>query len=176
MDDLLVGGSNDNGHLKNLGAVLRQFQKYGLRVKLPQCVFMAQSVIYFGFRFSARMRKGQGHQGSTCPTQRDGVTILLGNVSIANQLHPQVIDPCPSFVRAPRWAIILSPFNYSIKSVPSKQNEVADALSRLPLPSTPNDEDSAYDFEERLIQSLPITHKEISYATRVDPILSKALE
>lgn len=102
MDDLLVGGSNDDGHLKNLEAVLRQFQKYGLRVKLPQCVFMAQSVIYFAFRFSARLRKGQGHQGSTCPTQRDGVTILLGNVSIANQLHPQVIDPCPSFVRAPR--------------------------------------------------------------------------
>ena len=54
MDDLLVGGSNDDGHLKNLEAVLSQFQKYGLRVKLPQCVFMAQSVIYFGFRFSEK--------------------------------------------------------------------------------------------------------------------------
>ena len=54
MDDLLVGGSDDDGHLKNLEAVLCQFQKYGLRVKLPRCVFMAQSVIYFRFRFSEK--------------------------------------------------------------------------------------------------------------------------
>ena len=27
---------------------------YGLRVKLPKCVFMAPSVIYFSLRFSAR--------------------------------------------------------------------------------------------------------------------------
>ena len=54
MDDLLVGGSNDEGHLKNLEAVLGQFRKYGLRVKLPQCVFMAPSVICFGFHFSEK--------------------------------------------------------------------------------------------------------------------------
>lgn len=84
--------------------------------------------------------------------------------------------PSLAAMRLQRWAIILSPFHYSIKSVPSKQNAVADALSRLPLLSTPNDEDSAYDIEERLIQSLPITHKEISHATRVDPVLSKVLE
>lgn len=84
--------------------------------------------------------------------------------------------PSLAAMRLQRWAIILSPFHYSIKSVPSKQNAVADALSRLPLLSTPNDEDSAYDIEERLIQSLPITHEEISHATRVDPVLSKVLE
>ena len=54
MDDLLVGGVNDDEHLRNLEAVFQQFQKYGLRVKLPKCVFMAPSVIYFGLRFSAR--------------------------------------------------------------------------------------------------------------------------
>lgn len=54
MDDLLVGGFNDDGHLKNLEAVLSHFQKYGLRVKLPQCVFMVQSAIYFGFLFSEK--------------------------------------------------------------------------------------------------------------------------
>ena len=54
MDDLLVGGSNDEGHLKNLEAVLGQFRKYGRRVKLPQCVFMAPSVICFGFHFSEK--------------------------------------------------------------------------------------------------------------------------
>ena len=52
MDDLLVGGSNDDEHLKNLEAVLKQFLKYGLQVKLPKCVLMSPSVIYFGLRFS----------------------------------------------------------------------------------------------------------------------------
>ena len=49
-----MGGVNNDEHLRNLEAVLQQFQKYGVRVKLPKCVFMAPSVIYFGLRFSAR--------------------------------------------------------------------------------------------------------------------------
>ena len=54
MDDLLVGSVNDDEHLRNLEAVFQQFQNYGLRVKLPKCVFMAPSVMYFGLLFSAR--------------------------------------------------------------------------------------------------------------------------
>lgn len=40
-------------------------------------------------------------------------------------------------MRLQRWAIILPPFNYSIKSFPSMQNAVADALSRLPFRQRP---------------------------------------
>ncbi|XP_015772069.1 PREDICTED: uncharacterized protein K02A2.6-like [Acropora digitifera] len=54
MNDLLVGGVNDDEHLRNVEAVFQEFQKYGLTVQLPKCVFMAPSVIYFGLRFSAR--------------------------------------------------------------------------------------------------------------------------
>ena len=54
MDDLLVGGVNDDEHLRNLEAEFQQFQNYGLTVTLPKFVFMAPSVIYFGLRFSAR--------------------------------------------------------------------------------------------------------------------------
>ena len=53
---------------------------------------------------------------------------------------------------------------------------MADALSRLPLPSAFNEEDAIYRVEERLVHSLAIMHKEIRYATRVDPVLSSALE
>ena len=67
-------------------------------------------------------------------------------------------------------------FNCSIRFVPSKRNAVADALSLLPLPSAFNEEDAIYIVEERLVHSLPITYKEIRHATRVDPVLSRALE
>ena len=60
--------------------------------------------------------------------------------------------------------------------MPSKQNAVADALSRLPLPSTAGGESAVFKVEERLVDCLPITHKEISHATRVDPVLSRVLE
>ena len=45
---------NDDEHLKNLEAVFKQFLKFGLRVKLAKCVFMAPSVIYFGLHFSEK--------------------------------------------------------------------------------------------------------------------------
>ena len=54
MDDLLVGGTNDDEHLKILEAVFKQFLKFGLRVKLGKCAFMAPSVIYFGLHFSEK--------------------------------------------------------------------------------------------------------------------------
>ena len=46
-----MGGANDSEHLKNLEAVSKQFQKYGLSVKLPKCEFLAPSVVYFGLRY-----------------------------------------------------------------------------------------------------------------------------
>ena len=54
MDDLLVGGMNDDEHLKNLETVFKQFLKFGLRVKLAKCIFMAPSVIYFRLHFSEK--------------------------------------------------------------------------------------------------------------------------
>ena len=78
-------------------------------------------------------------------------------------------------MRLQRWAITLAAFNYSIRFVLSSQNAVADGLSRLPLPSTVDNEEAIYNVEERLIHSLPITHKEITHAIRVDPIQSQVL-
>ena len=101
MDDLLVGGSNDDEHLENLEAVLSQFQKYGLRVKLPKCAFMAPSVIYFGLRFSEKGLQPTDEKVRAikeAPAALRNVTELrsfLGMLAALskNQLHPQVIDP-----------------------------------------------------------------------------------
>ena len=89
---------------------------------------------------------------------------------------PKTAIPSLAAMLLQRWVTILSAFDYSIRCIPSKENAVADAFSRLPLPSTLSDENAIFKVEERLIDSLPITHKEIRHATRVDPVLSKVLE
>lgn len=313
MDDLLVGGVNDDEHLRNLEALFQQFQKYGLRVKLPKCVFMAPSVIYFGLRFSetgtqptdekvkairdaptpskvTELRSFLGmlaalsnfipklshlahplnellgnkpwkwtancdqafsdikhaltseatltHYDPGLPVElsvdaspyglgsvimhlypngarhpiayasqtlnehekrygqidKEAVanmfglkwfylhlygrhfTILTNHKPLERIFRPKTAIPSPGAMRLQRWAIILAAFNYSIKFVPSKQNAVADALSRLPLSSTADEERAVFKVEERLVECLPITHKEISHATRNDPVLSRVLE
>ena len=42
--------------------------------------------------------------------------------------------------------------------------------------STAGGESVVFKVEERLIDCLPITHKEINHAPRVDPVLSRVLE
>ena len=53
---------------------------------------------------------------------------------------------------------------------------MAYALSRLPLLLTAGRESAVFKVEDREEDCLPITHKEISHATRVDPVLSRVLE
>ena len=103
-------------------------------------------------------------------------TILTDHKPLERSFGPKTAIPPLAALRLQRWAIILTAFNYNIKFVPSKQNAVADALSRLPLPSTAGGESAVFKFEERLVDCLPITHKEIGHATRVDPVLSRVLE
>ena len=312
IDDLLVGGTNDDEHLKNLEAVFKQFLKFGLRVKLVKCVFMAPSVIYFGLHFSekglqptdkkvkaikeaptprnvtelsssflgllaaltyfipklstlaqplyqllgnkpwnwtpackqafrdvkhALTRKSVlVHYSPTLPMElsvdlspygavimhvypnglrcpiafasrtlnehekrysqidKEALAIMFGLKRFHLYLYgrhftiltdhkplerifgPKTAIPSLPAMRLQRWAIILSAFNYSIRFLSSKQNAVADALSWLPLQSTLSGENAIFKVEERLVDSLPITHKDISHATQVDPVLSNVLE
>ena len=103
-------------------------------------------------------------------------TILTDHKPLERIFGPKTAIPSLAVMRLQRWAIIQSAFDYSIRFIPSKENAVADALSRLPLPSTLSGENAIFKVEERLIDSLPITQKEISHATPVDPVLSKVLE
>ena len=51
-DDILISGKNDKEHLINLRQVLRFIQENGLRLKFGKCVFMADEVIYLGFKIN----------------------------------------------------------------------------------------------------------------------------
>ena len=88
----------------------------------------------------------------------------------------QTAIPALAAQRLQRWALILAAFDYDIQFVPSKQNAVADALSRLPLSSVGATDEEVFCVEEKQLDSLPITSKEIRNATRVDPVLSKVLQ
>ena len=94
-------------------------------------------------------------------------TILTDHKPLERIFGPKTAIPSLAAMRLQRWAIVLLAFDYDIRFVPSKQNAVADALSRLPLPSTLSGENAIFKFEERLVDSLLITHKEISHATQV---------
>ena len=88
-------------------------------------------------------------------------TILTDHKPLERIFGPKTPIPSLAAMRLQRWAIMLAAFNYSIKFVPSKENAVADALSRLPLPSTAGGESAVFKVEECLIDCLLITQKEI---------------
>ena len=100
-------------------------------------------------------------------------TILMDYKPLERNFGPKTAIPSLTAMHLQRWAIILAAFDYSIKFVPSEQNAVADALSGLPLSSTAGGESAVFMVEEHLVDCLPITYKEISHATRVDPVLSR---
>lgn len=51
-DDILISGKNDSEHLNNLNEVLKVIKQNGLRLKLEKCKFMANEVIYLGFKIN----------------------------------------------------------------------------------------------------------------------------
>ena len=54
LDDILITGTNDEEHLKNLSEVLSQMQQAGLRLRKEKCEFMSMSVVYLGHRIDAQ--------------------------------------------------------------------------------------------------------------------------
>ena len=85
--------------------------------------------------------------------------------------------PSLAAARMQRWALILSAYQYILEYTPGSQNECADCLSRLPLPS------SKCDAAERMcsihamdIDSLPVTARDIAKGTLKDKFLAGVLQ
>ena len=53
LDDILIAGQSKQEHLKTLDVVLQRMKDAGLRLKLPKCSFMTDSVEYLGHHISA---------------------------------------------------------------------------------------------------------------------------
>ena len=54
LDDILITGTSDEEHLKNLSEVLQRFQNHGVCLKLETCCFMEDNVEYLGHRVDSK--------------------------------------------------------------------------------------------------------------------------
>ncbi|CAG2214143.1 unnamed protein product [Mytilus edulis] len=52
VDDILITGKTREEHLNTLSKVLSRFKRIGIRLKKQKCVFMAEEVVYLGFKIN----------------------------------------------------------------------------------------------------------------------------
>ena len=102
-------------------------------------------------------------------------TICTDNKPVKHIMGPQSPIPMLAAQRLQRWALLLAAYDYDLQFVTSKQNVLADALSRLPEPVTENDESALYHVEAARLEGLPVTSRDVATATVGDPVLSQVL-
>lgn len=123
--------------------------------------------IIFGIRKFQRFLYGRRF---TLLTDHQPLTLLFGSKKAI---------PAVAASRIQRWAIQLSAYQYDIKYRRSKQNENADALSRLSCKGTDVglhiDEESA-DVNGIQVARVPISSKRLREDAARDPVLSRVID
>lgn len=66
-------------------------------------------------------------------------TIVTDHKLLTHLFHPKKSLPQVASARLQRWGLILGGHSYTIEYRAGKENVIADALSRLPLPATPQE-------------------------------------
>ena len=101
--------------------------------------------------------------------------LITDHKPLAAILRPTKAIPSLAAARMQRWALLLSAYSYDISYRPTKEHANADCLSRLPLDIKEGKGSTYFDsvFNIGQVESLPLTSKELSTATKVDPTLSK---
>ena len=101
IDDILVSGADDQGHLKNLERVLSVLDEAGLVLKKAKCRFLLPEVTYLGFRISKNgvaplPEKVAAMQDAPSPTTVTELKAYLGALNYYNHHLPNlssVIEP-----------------------------------------------------------------------------------
>ncbi len=108
IDDILVTGTSEDDHMKNLNKVLSRLEKHGFRLKQEKCTFLAHSVEYLGHRIdkegiSALPRKVEAIANAPQPTNVQELRSFLGLINyygkfiqdLATLLYPlnQLLQP-----------------------------------------------------------------------------------
>ena len=102
-------------------------------------------------------------------------TILSDHKPLQHLFKENTSVPPLASARLQRWALILCAYSYTIEYKPGPDHANADVFSRLPLPTcttevpTPGENLLALS----MLESLPVTAKEIKSWTETDPVLSR---
>ena len=107
-------------------------------------------------------------------------TLLTDHQPLTSIFSPSKSIPVTSAARLQRYALFLSGFNYDIEYKSTKRHCNADAMSRLPLSSSNDDDDNEQNAEDIFhmsqIEYLPMTHVDIQRETKRDKTLSQVYE
>ena len=97
IDDIIITGSSDNDHLKNLDTVLTRLEVNGLKANPEKCVFFAPEIEFCGHKISARglhkdEKKIKAVVDAPPPTNVKELRSFLGLVNYYHKFIPQVAD------------------------------------------------------------------------------------
>ena len=105
-------------------------------------------------------------------------TLFTDHLPIVKIIGPKTGIPALAAARMQPWSLILSAYDYTIEYRKSADHANADGLSRLPdVLAKPVNE--VHDMPINLVSfanELPVMTKDISEATKKDPVLSKCYE
>ena len=103
-------------------------------------------------------------------------TLITDHKPLLQILGPKSSIPTMAASRMQRWAILLSQYDYSIEYLSSKENAVADALSRLPHEDSEDGTEGTIFVTEVVNSDFPVTATEIAAETQKDLVLKQVYE
>ena len=92
-------------------------------------------------------------------------TLVTDHKPLLHLLGPKSAIPTMAASRMQRWAILLSQYDYTIEYHSSKDNAVADALSRLPHEDSDDGTEGAVYVTDVVDNDFPVTAAEIAAET-----------
>ena len=95
IDDILITGTNDQEHMKNLSEVLTRLEQQGIKLKKDKCKFMAPSVKNLGHKIDAKgrytsERKVEAIQKAPAPKNTQQLKSFLGLVHYYGKFVPHL--------------------------------------------------------------------------------------
>lgn len=95
LDDILLTGQSDQGHLTTLNQVLTRLQEAGLRLKRNKCVFLEQEAEFLGYKVDASglhplPHKVRAIQEAPAPTNVTELRAYLGLLNYYNRFLPHL--------------------------------------------------------------------------------------
>ena len=103
-------------------------------------------------------------------------TLVTDHKPLLAILGPKSAIPAMAASRMQRWAILLSQYDYKVEHRSSKNNAVADTLSRLPHENSDlGSENSVYTLQV-VDEDFPVTATEIAAETQKDTLLKSVYE